>query len=141
MGRVHSDEVRTYVVHRRLEGAQHNEIIGEVKAKFNEVVSDSWIYAAFREAGHTRKQAQATTKTSDSAIHDYVKLRQRIAHLKTANKGDTVTCLEYTCEDGGKPKPKAVEATVIRCYKTYIHTDKGCVQYTDIMGLKRSWER
>lgn len=51
MGRAHSDEVRTYVVHRRLEGAQHNEIIGEVKAKFNEVVSDSWIYAAFREAG------------------------------------------------------------------------------------------
>lgn len=141
MSRVHSDEVRTYVVHRRLEGAQHNEIIGEVKAKFNEVVSDSWIYAAFREAGHTRKQAQATTKTSDSAIHDYAKLRQRIAHLKTAKQGDIVSCVEYVFIHGGKPVPRIIEATVIRCYKTYIHTDKGCVQYTDIRGLKRSGEK
>ena len=141
------EDVKEYINERFNEGMIIKDIVKAVKRDFLIKTSYDTVRKYLHESGLLSKRVtqvhDVEARKVDRDLASNIKL---VAYFKTANKGDEIEYVEPSKWAGGTYTPtedtlRKRKATVIKCYHSYIHTNNGCIQYSDVRRLIKNGKK
>ena len=141
------ENVKEYIKERFNEGMIIKDIVKAVKRDCFIKTSYDTVRKYLHESGLLSKSVTQVHGVEDRKVErDLARNIKLIAYFKTATKGDVIEYVEPSKWVGGTYTPKEDtlrkrKATVIKCYYSYIHTNNGCVQYSDVRRLIKNGKK